>query len=60
MGTVEELKSSLDGRMYEFKATPQKDAIKILKNSGVFESVQPFRKGKLIVKPVEKRSKLYA
>ena len=51
MGTVEELKSSLDGRMYEFKATPQKDAIKILKNSGVFESVQPFgERVNLIVK----------
>lgn len=56
MGTVEELKSPLDGRMYEFKATPQKDAIKILKNSGEFESVQPFgERVNLIVKTEGKR-----
>jgi len=56
MGTVEELKSELSGRMYEFLAEPQKDAIKILKDSGEFESVQPFgERVNLIVKPGGKR-----
>ena len=52
MGAVEELKGHLEGKMYEFKAEPQKDAIKVLKNSGAFESVQPFgERVNLIVKP---------
>ena len=56
MGTVEELKGQLAGRMYEFKGEPQKDAIKILKQSGEYESVQPFGEWvNLIVKPGGKR-----